>query len=247
MSVIPSWRRSPADLELSPQTVEVWRSRVELPAMQRIALQQCLSTLEIERANRYRVMARREEFIVARGLLRTILARILHVDPREIDFSYGNKGKPSLLAPLEGANLCFNVSHSHGMILIALTLGRAVGIDVEQVRDKTDHQRLAERFFSAAENAKLREVPDEEKRNAFFACWTRKEAFLKATGMGISLALDSFDVAFWPFEDARLLATRWDADEASRWSMKHLVPSDEHIASVAVEGSDVAVRCWDVW
>jgi 4'-phosphopantetheinyl transferase len=224
----------------------LWRCRVELPGMQRLALQQCLSPLEIERANRYRVHERREEFIVARGLLRTILARLLHGDPRGLEFTFAAKGKPSLLLPESGRDISFNLSHSHGLVLIAVTLAAAVGVDVELIRDKTDHERLAERFFSPAECAALAAVPDADRQRAFFTCWTRKEAFLKATGMGITTALDSFDVAFWPPGDARLLATRWDSNEASRWSMHNINPGGEHVASIAVEGQ-ATVRQWEVW
>ncbi len=242
-----SWRRTPADLALAADVVDVWRSRVDLTAMQRLAMQQCLSTIEIERANRYRVVTRREEFIVARGLLRTILARLMHIDPREIEFTYGDKGKPSLASPDIGRAISFNVSHSYGMILIAMTMEKAVGVDVEQVRDSKDFRRIAERFFSPAECQALAVVPMDDQQQAFYNCWTRKEAFLKASGLGITTALDSFDVAFWPAGDARLLATRWDTSQVDRWSMTHLTPGGEHVATVAVEGQGMAVRCWDVW
>ncbi len=247
MSPVQSWRPCPADLELSPQFVDVWRSTTELPAMQRISLQQCLSPLEIERANRYRAIDRREEFIIARGLLRTLLARVLREDPLDLDFSIGGNGKPALAGPESGGAIRFNVSHSHGIILIAMTRDREIGVDVEMIRDKADHDRLAQRFFSNVECEQLRSLPPADRRRAFFHCWTRKEALLKATGMGITLALDSFDTAFWPAENAALLATRWNENEAGRWSMMHLSPSPEHVGTVAVEGHGATLRCWQVW
>jgi len=247
MSLVQSWRPCPVDLELSSQHVDVWRSTTQLPAMQRISLQQCLSPLEIERANRYRIMDRREEFIIARGLLRTLLARLLREDPLDLEFSIGSKGKPALRRPDTGSAIRFNVSHSHGIILIAMTHDREIGVDVEMIRDKTDHERMAQRFFSPAECEQLQRLPEADRQRAFFHCWTRKEAFLKATGMGITLALDSFDTAFWPAENAQLLATRWDEDEAGKWSMMHLAPSPEHVGTVAVEGAGASLRCWQVW
>jgi len=247
MSLVQSWRSSPPDLELSSQFIDVWRSTTQLPAMQRVAMQQCLTPLEIERANRYRVMDRREEFIIARGLLRTVLARVLKTDPRNLDFSIGSKGKPSLAQPEEGKAVRFNLSHSHGIVLIAMTRDREVGVDVELIRDKTDHQRMAQRFFSPVECEQIEALDEADRQRAFFHCWTRKEAFLKATGMGITLALDSFDTAFWPAENAKLLATRWDENEAGKWSLMHLVPSPEHVGTVAIEGHGASLRTWQVW
>jgi len=242
-----TWRSTPKDLTLAPDFVDIWRSPVDLPAMQRLALQQCLSPLEIERADRYRVMARREEFIVARGLLRTILGRLLAADPRAIEFTFSIKGKPAIDRPETGRAISFNLSHSHGLILIAATLGRSVGVDVELVREQTDFERMAERFFSPVECEVLRSVEEKDRRRAFFTCWTRKEAFLKATGMGITVALDSFDVEYWPPDRASLLALRQPEMNDADWTMRNVPVGGDHAASVAVEGPAIEMRHWEVW
>jgi 4'-phosphopantetheinyl transferase len=154
-------------------------------------------------------------------------------------FSYNPQGKPSLTGVTDP--LRFNVSHSHGIALYGVTRGREIGIDVEQVRGEVAVDQLADRFFSTQEVAALRALPAAERREAFFRIWARKEAYLKATGLGLSLALDCFDVSLTPGA-AALLATRNDPAEAGRWSMRELVVAEGFAAALLVEGTG-----WRLW
>lgn len=229
-------------INLTTGVVDVWRCSTEQPDDVVAALREQLTPDEKARAERFRIDRPRREFVVARGLLRRLLASALHCVPPAVRLEASANGKPRLAGPATSPGIEFNVSHSHGLAVVAMTLGAVVGVDVECIRDKPDIERLAERFFSPHENNVLRSVPPAQRRRAFFLCWTRKEAILKATGKGISLPLDSFDVAFWPATEAKLLAARWDAAIASRWTMMNLDLGESHVGSLAVAG-ETPPRC----
>jgi 4'-phosphopantetheinyl transferase len=196
-----------------------------------------LSPDERQRAKRYRFQVDSERHIVGRALLRIILGRILHTKPENLFFRHNEFGKPLLLDALNKHSLQFNVSHSGDLILVALAAGRQIGVDVERVRDDMEPEAMARRFFSSREKADIAALPARQRRDAFFRCWTRKEAFIKAKGEGLSLPLDQFDVSVNPAQPAILLATRPDPVEASRWVIQDLKVAAGHTASVAVEGT----------
>jgi 4'-phosphopantetheinyl transferase len=180
-----------------------------------------LSADEIARANRFRFETDRDHFIVARSLLRIILGRYLDVDPSEIRFAYGENGKPRLTNNLNtGHNLNFNLAHSGQYVVCGLTLDRDIGIDIELVSPDFASTEIANQFFSPAEIACLASLPFAARQQAFFDCWTRKEAFLKAKGCGLSQSLDNFDVTLGPEKEAALLRTAWDPGEADRWQLE---------------------------
>ena len=139
----------------------------------------------------------------------------------------------------------FNVSHSGDLLLIAIAINRAVGVDVEQVRTDVDFDAIAARFFSVAEQRLLAALPQDLKRCAFYSCWTRKEAYLKARGDGLAMPLDTFDVSILPDEEPRLLETRHDPADARRWMLQNLAPGNNYLAALAVEGSGWSAKCWD--
>ena len=173
---------------------------------------------ERARADRFYFARDREHFIVARGVLREILGCYLKRVPKSLCFCYGSHGKPALAGEFDGEAIRFNVSHSHGVALYAISRGRAVGIDLERIRFDLPVAEIAERFFSKREDAMLRSLPTDVQHQAFFRCWTRKEAYIKARGEGLSLPLDQFDVSLAPGEPAAVLGTQRDPSEASRWS-----------------------------
>jgi 4'-phosphopantetheinyl transferase len=140
--------------------------------------------------------------------------------------------------------LGFNLAHSHELALYAITRGREVGIDLERIRSNLVDEQIAERFFSPREVVVLRGLPTHRQREAFFNCWTRKEAYVKAKGQGLSIPLDQFDVSLAPGEPAALLSTQWHPQEASRWSLQKLNPGCGYVAALAVEGHDWQVKCW---
>ena len=160
-----------------------------------------LSPEERDRAARFRFDRDRHRFIVCRGSLRELLAATLHLAPARVPFVYGSFGKPMI----DGSDTRFNVSHSHDMAMIAITRGREVGCDIERIDPSFSEEQIPERFFSPYEVATLRALPLGDQCDAFFRCWTRKEAYIKACGMGVSLELNSFDVTLAPDEPATLL------------------------------------------
>ena len=204
-----------------------------------------LTADECQRAERYVFAKDRTHFVVARGLLRVLLGRYLGQDPPHLRFIYGPHGKPALATDTGGGALRFNVSHSHGLALYAITRGREVGVDVERIRPEVAQEKIAERFFSPREVTLLRALPAQLQATAFFACWTRKEAYIKAKGEGLALPLDQFDVSLVPGEPAVLLRAAWDPQEAARWSLQDLAPAPGYRAAVAVAGHDWRLTCWD--
>jgi 4'-phosphopantetheinyl transferase len=241
---IPSWSSPPDTLTLGGNEVHVWRASLELPSSQVRRLQRNLSEEELERAKRFHFQRHQSHFIAARGLLRTILGRYLKTEPRRLHFRYGVKGKPELAGDASRQTLYFNISHSHDLALYAITYGREIGVDVERIRPDVESEKIAERFFSPREAATLRDLPAEVRQEAFYTCWTRKEAYLKAIGEGITLRLDQFEVSIVPGEPAALLSINGDPREASYWSLRELAPEPGYVGALAVKGHNWDLRCW---
>jgi 4'-phosphopantetheinyl transferase len=191
-----------------------------------------LSCDERQRAERFRFAGDQARYIVGRALLRKLLARYLDAAPEQLEFQYGPFQKPML-----SARLWFNLSHSGSVALYGFSSAGELGIDVELERVDFARERIAERFFSASEVQVLRALPAEMRSRAFLCCWTRKEAFIKARGDGLSLALDSFDVSFAPGAPAALLRTDWCSGEAAQWCLEDLSDARAgYIAAVAMRG-----------
>jgi 4'-phosphopantetheinyl transferase len=189
-----------------------------------------LSADERERAARFRFDRDRDRYIVCRGSLRELLAARLRIAPASVQFVYGRFGKPAIDQP----EIRFNVSHSHGMAMIALARSREVGCDIERIDPLFAGEKIPERFFSPYEVAALRALPAADQCDAFFRCWTRKEAYIKACGMGISLALDSFDVTVGPNQPPALLRG------ADGWSLRAIdAPPAGYAAAVVVSDAIV--------
>jgi 4'-phosphopantetheinyl transferase len=225
--------------------VHVWRTPLDLTELQVRSLWDTLAADECQRAERFFFEKDRTHFVVARGLLRILLGRYLRQDALHLRFTYGPHGKPTLATDTGGVALRFNVSHSHGLALYALTRGREVGVDVERIRPEIAQEKIAERFFSPREVTVLRGLPTPLQAPAFFACWTRKEAYIKAKGAGLTLPLDQFDVSLAPGEPAALLHTAWDLQEAAGWTLQDLAPAPGYRAAVAVAGHAWRLTCWD--
>ena len=158
----------------------------------------------------------------------------MHVSPEQLTFVYGPQGKPALHGAGEGVQ--FNLSHSRELALLAVTTLPAVGIDIEWMRPLDDMMGIAARFFAAGERARLAEMPAAQRHHAFFDCWTRKEAYIKAIGEGLSRPLHQFEVAFGPHEPARLLSVADDPAEAQRWSLRGFNPAPGYAAALVVPG-----------
>jgi 4'-phosphopantetheinyl transferase len=237
------WLPPPAESTLDRDEVHVWRAALDLPDGDVARLARTLAPDELQRANRFYFPRDRSHFIVGRATLRLILGRYLRVAPEQIGFAYSAYGKPSLAAPDNQELYQFNLAHSAGMALYAMARTRAVGVDIERIRDDLDHQQIAARFFSPAEQAQLQVLPAEQHALAFFHCWTRKESYIKAHGVGLSMPLDRFTVSLAPYQPAQLLHS--DAPgEVSRWSLQELSPGPGYAASLTVEGSGWRLACW---
>ena len=238
------WMRPPHNLKLAHDEVHVWRSSLQAPLAVIEHLRRVLSTEETTKANRFRFEKDRHHYIVARGLLRTLLGRYLGLKPEQLHFGYNAYGKPELLFPQLASPLQFNVSHSHELALHAFTYGRELGVDVEYMRTNIEYDELAKHSFSPYEQGVLGTLSAEVKQQAFFNCWTRKEAYIKARGMGLSLDLDLFDVSLRPGEPIALLGSREDQREVVRWRFRELDPGLDYAGALAVEGQDWRLRCW---
>lgn len=235
---------------MASDKVHVWRVSLDWMASCVPDLQRALSSDELHRAARFRFQRDRQRFVVSRGLLRVILGRYLDVAPGGLRFCYGDYGKPFLDPTFDREGLRFNLSHSGGLALYAVARGREVGIDLERVRPVAEAEQIAERFFSARENAALRTCPANLKHEMFFSYWTRREAFVKALGRGVSLPLDQenanpfFDVSPVPGEPTMLSGTGERSRESSRWAVRPLLPAPGYVAALAAEGYDWRPVCW---
>lgn len=220
-----TWQPPPANLSLPAHEVHVWRASLDQPR----ELEGYLATLtpdERQRAARLRRSQDRRHFIVARGVLRMLRGGYLNRNPAAMAFRYSAHGKPAL-ADVPAEDVRLNLSHSHGLALFAFARGRDICIDVECVRRTVAAEQVAERVFSPAEIAALRALPADQRAEAFFDCWARKEAYLKARGEGLTL-----------------LGTPADEKEAARWSTLELAPGAGFKAALVVEGRDLRRRCW---
>jgi 4'-phosphopantetheinyl transferase len=177
-------------------------------------------------------------------MLREILGRYLELEPDRVRFGYGLHGKPSLAMECGGKGLRFSLSHSHDQVLYAVTCGREVGIDLERIRPDRSHGLIAQRCFSHRELAVLSGLPVRQRSVAFYAGWTRKEAYLKAKGNGLSIPLRQVEVSLAPGDPVALLSTPWGTEEASVWSSQALNPGRGYVATLVVEGDPRRLRCW---
>ena len=231
------WTEPPQSPSLEGGTVHVWRISLDQPDEALERFRRTLEPDEIDRAGRFHFEKHRRHFVVARGFLRTVIARYLETQPESLRFSYGAYGKPALASEHV---LRFNLSHSHEVALLAVALDAELGVDVEHVRADFASEDIARRFFSRAEVEVFNALPREEQVAAFFRCWTRKEAYIKAIGKGLSQPLDAFDVTLAPGAAPALL--RAEDDDASRWLLSDIEVGERYAGALAVERPVAQVR-----
>ena len=223
-------------LFVSPGAIRCWSVELGVAEEWLEPLAGVLAPDERERAIRFLFPRDRHRFVVARASLRVLLGRHLGARPSAIGFTYGPQGKPSL-AGSTGASLHFSVSHCEDLALIVLRRDGPLGVDLEAVRPMADRDAVASRFFTAAETAAIDSVPPAARDLAFFLCWTRKEAFAKAMGAGLSFALDRCQVTCRPDEPPRVVEIDGDRAEGARWFMWDLRPAPGFVGAVAVRAS----------
>lgn len=212
-----------------PPGVHVWTFSTAPHSQLAARLEALLSPDEVDRAKRFRFDSLRDSFVIARGTLRSIASAYLNVPAPELRFTYGDHGKPAL----QDYRLHFNLSHSGEVAMLALAEVCPVGIDLERVRCLDDMHRIAERFFCSDEALELASLPASQQGPAFFRCWTRKEAYLKATGDGIGVALDRFRVSLMPDKPARFLYIEGSCERAQSWSLHDLPAPPGYVAALA--------------
>jgi 4'-phosphopantetheinyl transferase len=229
---------------LDPDEIHVWRARLDLNASDMESLLQTLSSDERSRAERFRLKKDHHRFVVARGILRQLLGGYLRVAPSNLRFRYGPFGKPFLITNRGKDDLLFNLAHAARLAVYAISHGRNVGVDLERVDPAPDWNTIAGSYFTPHEVKTLWTLPESARTKAFFDCWTRKEAYLKARGEGLSVGLDSFEALATPDNRVVLAAARHGRQEASRWTVQDILIDEGFSAALAVEGSAFVVRYW---
>ena len=240
------WQSAPQDLQISPRHVDIWLTSTRLAARQVDACRSSLSPAELARAQKFKSAEKAREYIVTRGLLRQILSKVAGLPLAGHDFHYAERGKPVLDDSRFGESVAFNVSHSHGLALVALAAQGRLGVDLEQVRADMAWQPLAQRYFSETECRALRDCPRALAARAFFSCWTRKEAFVKALGAGVAYGLREFDVSVDLDEDCAVLSLRRQDENATDWLIKNIPAPDGYVAALAIDRPASEFRFWRV-
>jgi len=238
------WRHPEGRLRLSADDVHVWVADLDLARSRDPALDSTLSPEELLRGERFRRPRDRARFVASRGVLRRLLAGYLALPAHALRFTSGPHGKPALSEKSNALDLRFNASRRGEVALYAFALGREVGVDVERVDTGFATREVAERFFSVSEVETLRRLSDEEQIEAFFNCWTRKEAYLKAVGTGLSTELDSFDVSLAPGAPAALLRAAGGHAETARWTLHALRPNPGSVGALAFESGPTELSLW---
>jgi 4'-phosphopantetheinyl transferase len=199
-----------------------------------------LSSDEKARANRFHFLRDRNSFVATRGVLRELLGRYVGRAPAGLRFDYGPQGKPSLGTESHENTVQFNVSHSHGLALLAFARGRNLGVDVELIRPEFAADEIADRYFSPQEAMELRGLSPSLRVEAFFLCWTRKEAYIKARGEGLHIPLRSFHVSLTPGQPERL-----ESADSSHWNLHSVRPDPCYVGALVGEGRSWRLRYWD--
>lgn len=231
------------NLTLGADEVHLWHAALDAHSV--AGLQPLLSEDEILRSHRFHFAQDRNHFTVARGLLRKLLSTYLGIDPNQLRLLYGEKGKP-FLAESHTSPISFNLAHSGGLAIYAFSQSRELGVDLEFIREDLAGEEIAERFFSRREIGALQTLPVELRKHAFFNCWTRKEAYIKARGEGLSMPLDQFDVSLAPGEPAALLKNHADEAEVARWEMRSIPVAPGYVAALVVEGHDWKLKTFSL-
>lgn len=236
-------------MELKPQdlpekAIHVWYCDFDLNSKKIDYYNALLSIDEIQKAGRFKFNKDKNCFIITRGILRMLLSSYLKMNPKDLNFKYTSFGKPYLAIENQ---LKFNVSHSGNMAAFAFYQGREIGVDIEKVKNDFDVLELAQNFFSKTEIVALEKQSIENLPKAFFRCWTRKEAFIKAEGSGLSFPLDKFAVSLDHDIEANLLETQWNTEEKNEWKLFSFIPAAGYVGALAVADANgqISYRNWD--
>ena len=230
---------------LGKAEVHLWVVPLVISAEKSSYFKSILSLDEQERAGRFRKIGDAQRYIAARGLLRRLLGSYVARAPDRLQFTYDAFGKPSLAGQTSEAVINFSVSHSEDQALFGFARARKIGVDLEYIRADIDVLGLAKRYFSPDEFRRLRRLPASEQCEAFYCLWTRKEAYLKACGEGLSFGLERVEVSSSPAEPAMIRKVAGASNASEHWTLKHLSPAPNYLGAAAVEGRSVTFKFLD--
>jgi len=239
------WHHSVPGKLINSNEVHVWRVLLDVTPVEFEILLGFLSVDELTRAGRFHFERDQKRFIVARGILRKILGHYLKKNPDDIRFEYTSHGKPILAPGVDKEKICFNLSHSGAFALYAVTQRKKIGIDIEGIRDDIEIDQIARKFFSQNEIDSLEKIDINKRSGLFYQYWTRKEAFLKAGGEGISFPMEKCDVSLISGRVLSPVTVQDNNSEISSLQVQDLFPGNGYAAAIAVEGCDCDLSCWE--
>jgi len=237
-----TWQKTPVTLSLSKDHVDIWLCDLKQLSGDINIFYSILSDDERQRADKLKVEDKKQQYIITRGALRQRLGLFTNIEPKDFVFDYLEHGKPVLINDARYANITFNVSHSHDLALIAIAQNQNIGIDIEKINHESKHDQLVARFFSEAEQTEFQTMAEVNKARAFCACWTRKEAFIKAVGKGVGYGLDKFDLTVDPENQSPRITLHRPSEEI--WSAINLPINNEYMACLVSDRVSLSVRCW---
>ncbi len=246
-----TWADAIPPMQLRTGEAHVWQTRTDFAPAHMDYLTHALTEKERDKAGRFRFESDRRRYIIAHGFLRTLLGAYAQTSPEQLIFDAGPYGKPYLL-PQSGScaqnnvRVFFNLSYSHEMILLAVTLDGEVGADVEFMRPIADIDVIAQHFFSQEEQANLVSLPEEQKVAAFYTCWSRKEAVIKAVGLGLAMPLDSFTVSLQADTPRHTVCVFANGAPQSWWNIYALPPVQDYALALAMQSSNITIKCF-IW
>jgi len=240
------WQIQKTGLNLSNNEVHLWHAKLDQSYEWIKKLTHVLSSEEKKRAERFHFDKDRKRFIVTHGVLRTILSLYLDVEPSCLQIGCQSHGKPYVVEKLNDEEICFNLTHSHSLLLFAFTRSRQIGVDIEYVRPIPEADQIVARFFSPNEHAMWQQLSEDQKQQAFFNCWTCKEAYIKAIGEGLSMPLDQFDVSFAIGKQIAFLSAKETSDRSYNWLFRAIQPDPGYIAALVVEGCSCQLEYWEL-
>ena len=227
------WDTQSADFSLKSNQIHIWSVALDIDIKTQIRYWKVLSEEERQRAEAFKFVKDKIKYIACRGALRQLMGHYLKTPANEISIEYVKNGKPH-----HNSNLEFNVSHSRDMAVIGFTYDTILGIDIEFIHRKIEFHQIARRFFSTNESDIVINAPRESMHQYFYNCWTRKEAFIKALGDGLSFPLDQFEVTCAPDEVPKLMSTKWDETEVEKWSLWAFEKSKDYVGALAIQGPE---------
>lgn len=240
--VMSTWLSYAQPNHLGETEVHLWVVRLAVIPEKSSYFKSILSLDEQERAGRFQKIRDTERYVAARGSLRSLLGGYLAIEPDQLKFACDAFGKPRLAGEVPLISVSFSVSHCDDLALFGFVRSHKIGVDLERVRTEIEVEDLAERYFSPNEFQRLCSLPADQRREAFYCGWTRKEAYLKGRGEGLSYGLDSVEVSLGPGEPAVILGASDDPDVSGHWTVQHLSPAPGYVGAVAVEAGNIAFR-----